>query len=156
MHKCACVSACTCTICTYVRTYVGVIFVCVHSSVCAFMCIVYILLPLPCTSLFDMGGEYCCYASDITCTFPANGTFTEDQKLIYNAVLKANRAVLAAAKPGQCAVPWRSLALLLASVVASPLEAETALTAVCYFRCTLCAACKMAIRKWVGLRVQYL
>ena len=57
-------------------------------------------------SLFDMGGEYYCYASDITCTFPANGTFTEDQKLIYNAVLKANRAVLAAAKPGQCAVPW--------------------------------------------------
>ena len=57
-------------------------------------------------SLFDMGGEYYFYASDITCTFPANGTFTEDQKLIYNAVLKANRAVLAAAKPGQCSVPW--------------------------------------------------
>ena len=59
-----------------------------------------------CCSLFDMGGEYCCYASDITCTFPANGSFTEDQKLIYNAVLKANRAVLAAAKPGQYAVLW--------------------------------------------------
>ena len=107
------------------------------------MCIVYILLPPTCTSLFDMGGEYCCYASDITCTFPANGTFTEDQKLIYNAVLKANRAVLAAAKPGQCAVPWRSLALLLASVVPSPLGAETSVTAACYFRCTLCGACKM-------------
>ena len=50
--------------------------------------------------LFDMGGEYCCYASDITCSFPANGKFTEDQKIIYNAVLKANRAVMAAAKPG--------------------------------------------------------
>ena len=50
--------------------------------------------------LFDMGGEYCCYASDITCTFPANGKFTEDQKIIYNAVLKASRAVMAAAKPG--------------------------------------------------------
>ena len=50
--------------------------------------------------LFDMGGEYCCNASDITCSFPANGKFTEDQKVIYNAVLKANRAVMAAAKPG--------------------------------------------------------
>ena len=50
--------------------------------------------------LFDMGGEYCCYASDITCSFPANGKFNEDQKIIYNAVLKANRAVMAAAKPG--------------------------------------------------------
>ena len=50
--------------------------------------------------LFDMGGEYCCYASDITCSFPANGKFTEDQKVIYNSVLKANRAVMAAAKPG--------------------------------------------------------
>ena len=50
--------------------------------------------------LFDMGGEYCCYTSDITCSFPVNGKFTEDQKIIYNAVLKASRAVLAAAKPG--------------------------------------------------------
>ncbi|XP_065914902.1 xaa-Pro dipeptidase-like [Dysidea avara] len=53
--------------------------------------------------LFDMGGEYCCYTSDITCSFPVNGKFTENQKIIYNAVLKANRAVLAAAKPG---VEW--------------------------------------------------
>lgn len=47
-----------------------------------------------------MGGEYCCYTSDITCSFPANGIFTAQQKLIYEAVLKANRAVLAAVKPG--------------------------------------------------------
>lgn len=47
-----------------------------------------------------MGGEYCCYASDITCSFPANGKFTEDQKIVYNAVLKASRAVMAAVKPG--------------------------------------------------------
>ena len=25
--------------------------------------------------LFDMGGEYYCYGSDITCTFPSNGKF---------------------------------------------------------------------------------
>jgi Xaa-Pro dipeptidase len=50
-----------------------------------------------------MGGEYYCYSSDITCSFPANRVFTEQQKMIYNAVLKANRAVLAAVKPG---VKW--------------------------------------------------
>ena len=47
-----------------------------------------------------MGAEYYCYSSDITCSFPANGTFTDDQKLIYNAVLTANRTVMAACKPG--------------------------------------------------------
>lgn len=49
--------------------------------------------------LFDMGGEYYCYTSDITCSFPANGKFTADQKIVYEAVLKANRAVIAAVKP---------------------------------------------------------
>jgi len=51
-------------------------------------------------SLFDMGGEYYCYASDITCSFPANGKFTDQQKLIYNAVLKSRTAVMNACKPG--------------------------------------------------------
>ena len=64
-----------------------------------------------------MGGEYYCYTSFISCAFPANGTFTEDQKLIYNAVLKANRAVLAAAKPGQCAVLWWYLYVYNVNVV---------------------------------------
>ncbi|XP_061449967.1 xaa-Pro dipeptidase isoform X3 [Rhineura floridana] len=50
--------------------------------------------------LFDMGGEYYCYGSDITCTFPANGKFTPDQRAIYKAVLKSSRAVLKAVKPG--------------------------------------------------------
>ncbi|KAJ8340635.1 hypothetical protein SKAU_G00352680 [Synaphobranchus kaupii] len=50
--------------------------------------------------LFDMGGEYYCYSSDITCSFPANGKFTDDQKAIYEAVLKSSRAVMAAMKPG--------------------------------------------------------
>uniref|UniRef100_A0A4W5KIJ9 Xaa-Pro dipeptidase n=1 Tax=Hucho hucho TaxID=62062 RepID=A0A4W5KIJ9_9TELE len=49
--------------------------------------------------LFDMGGEYYCYSSDITCSFPANGKFTQDQKAIYEAVLKSSRAVMAAIKP---------------------------------------------------------
>ncbi|CAH8492595.1 unnamed protein product [Dicrocoelium dendriticum] len=53
--------------------------------------------------LFDMGGEYYCYTSDITCSFPANGRFTADQKLVYEAVLDASRSVLAMLKPG---VSW--------------------------------------------------
>uniref|UniRef100_A0A2K6F733 Xaa-Pro dipeptidase n=1 Tax=Propithecus coquereli TaxID=379532 RepID=A0A2K6F733_PROCO len=50
--------------------------------------------------LFDMGGEYYCFASDITCSFPANGKFTADQKAIYEAVLRSCRAVMGAMKPG--------------------------------------------------------
>jgi len=48
-----------------------------------------------------MGGEYYCYGSDITCTFPANGKFTPDQRAIYEAVLKSSRAVMEAVKPGR-------------------------------------------------------
>jgi len=59
--------------------------------------------------LFDMGCEYYCYASDITCSFPVSGKFTSHQKVIYNAVLKANRAVFNAVKPG---VSWTIMHLL--------------------------------------------
>ncbi|XP_035868377.1 xaa-Pro dipeptidase isoform X2 [Phyllostomus discolor] len=50
--------------------------------------------------LFDMGGEYYCFSSDITCSFPANGKFTDDQRAIYEAVLRSSRAVMSAMKPG--------------------------------------------------------
>lgn len=53
--------------------------------------------------LFDMGAEYHCYCSDITCSFPISGVFTEDQKAIYNAVLEAQVNVEKALKPG---VSW--------------------------------------------------
>ncbi|XP_062501780.1 xaa-Pro dipeptidase-like isoform X2 [Corticium candelabrum] len=43
--------------------------------------------------LCDIGSEYYCYASDITCTFPVNGKFTDEQKVIFNAVSAANLAV---------------------------------------------------------------
>jgi len=33
--------------------------------------------------LFDMGAEYHRYASDITCSFPASGKFSEDQRNVY-------------------------------------------------------------------------
>ncbi|ESO90952.1 hypothetical protein LOTGIDRAFT_217473 [Lottia gigantea] len=60
--------------------------------------------------LFDMGGEYYCYTSDITCSFPANGKFTQKQKGIYEAVLKASQAVINAAKPGVSWVDMHKLA----------------------------------------------
>jgi len=56
--------------------------------------------------LLDMGGEYQCYGADITCSYPANGRFTEKQKVVYNTVLAAQQAVLAAMKPG---VAWMDM-----------------------------------------------
>lgn len=50
--------------------------------------------------LFDMGGEYHCYASDLTCSFPANGKFSDDQRMVYEAVLAAQWAVMDSLKPG--------------------------------------------------------
>lgn len=47
-------------------------------------------------ALLDMGAEYHFYGSDITCSFPVNGTFTNNQKIVYGAVLKAWKGVIAA------------------------------------------------------------
>lgn len=52
--------------------------------------------------LVDAGGEYDFYDADITTTYPINGTFSAEQKLIYDIVLKAQRAALEAVKPGVC------------------------------------------------------
>jgi Xaa-Pro dipeptidase len=59
--------------------------------------------------LFDMGTEYHCYGSDVTTTFPASGTFTPDQLIVYNAVLDATYAVEDAMKPG---VVWTDMQTL--------------------------------------------
>ncbi len=56
-----------------------------------------------------MGGEYYCYSSDITCSFPVNGKFTADQRAIYEAVLKSSRAVMAAIKSGANTEPVKLL-----------------------------------------------
>jgi len=50
--------------------------------------------------LVDAGGEYQGYAADITRTYPVNGKFTEEQRLIYDLVLEAQLAVLELVKPG--------------------------------------------------------
>ncbi len=50
--------------------------------------------------LIDAAAEYDMYAADITRTFPANGKFSESQSAIYQVVLKAQKAVIEASKPG--------------------------------------------------------
>ena len=50
--------------------------------------------------LIDAGAEYNLFTGDITRSFPANGKFTTAQRAIYEAVLAANKAVIAMVKPG--------------------------------------------------------
>ena len=50
--------------------------------------------------LIDAGCEYECYASDITRTFPVSGRFSKAQRALYDLVLEANRAAIAAVQPG--------------------------------------------------------
>jgi Xaa-Pro aminopeptidase len=49
----------------------------------------------------DAAGEYSMYASDITRTFPVNGHFTPRQREIYDIVLGAQRAAIAAFVSGK-------------------------------------------------------
>eukprot|EP00124_Ichthyophonus_hoferi_P005878 Ihof_evm1s1015 gene=Ihof_evmTU1s1015 len=71
--------------------------------------------------LFDMGCEYHGYASDITCSFPANGKFNPQQKIVYNAVLKANKAVMSTLKEG---VLWPDMHRLAERVLLEELKAS--------------------------------
>ena len=50
--------------------------------------------------LIDAGAEYGRYAGDVTRTFPANGTFTEAQRDIYQIVLDAHYAIIDSIRPG--------------------------------------------------------
>jgi len=50
--------------------------------------------------LIDAGCELDSYASDITRTFPVSGTFTAAQQAVYELVLAAQAAAIAAVKPG--------------------------------------------------------
>ncbi|HEY1058054.1 MAG TPA: aminopeptidase P N-terminal domain-containing protein [Limnobacter sp.] len=50
--------------------------------------------------LIDAGCELDCYASDITRTFPVNGQFSAAQQAVYEVVLEAQYAAIAATRPG--------------------------------------------------------
>lgn len=51
--------------------------------------------------LADCGAEYHGYTADITRTFPINGSFSAEQRLIYNVVYEAQDSGIAACKAGK-------------------------------------------------------
>ncbi|MEP1266340.1 MAG: Xaa-Pro aminopeptidase [Marinobacter sp.] len=50
--------------------------------------------------LIDAGCELECYASDITRTFPVSGTFSDEQRALYEVVLAAQYAAIEEVRPG--------------------------------------------------------
>ena len=60
------------------------------------------------------------YASDITRTIPVSGTFTTQQRTIYEMVLRAQLAAIAAIKPG---VRYKDVHLMVAKSFAADLKA---------------------------------
>ncbi len=61
--------------------------------------------------VIDTGAECAGYAGDLTRTIPVSGRFTPRQRELYLAVLAANRAVIAAAKPGVTIKELRQVAI---------------------------------------------
>ena len=53
----------------------------------------------------DVAGEYHGYSADVTRSFPAGGTFSKEQRTIYDLVLAAQDAGIAACRPG---APFRA------------------------------------------------
>ena len=51
--------------------------------------------------LFDLGAQFEYYNADITRTYPANGIFTDKQKMVYNIVLEGQQLVIDSIKPGK-------------------------------------------------------
>jgi len=56
--------------------------------------------------LIDAGGEVDYYAADITRTYPVSGTFSTEQRLMYELVWRAQKAGIACVQPG---APWSSI-----------------------------------------------
>ncbi|MGC1182548.1 Xaa-Pro aminopeptidase [Legionella sp.] len=68
--------------------------------------------------LIDAGGEYENYAADITRTLPVSGTFSSEQKMIYELVLKSQKAGIAAIKPG---LPWNAVQQIMTRILTAGL-----------------------------------
>lgn len=60
--------------------------------------------------LFDLGIRVNRYGGDISRTFPINGTFTEQQAMVYQAVLDCFHAINTAARPGVSLLDLNELA----------------------------------------------
>lgn len=50
--------------------------------------------------LIDAGAEVDCYAADITRTFPVSGKYSDDQRILYEIVLAAQRVAIEQVQPG--------------------------------------------------------
>jgi len=50
--------------------------------------------------LIDAGSEWSYYASDVTRTFPVNGTFSPEQRAVYDVVLQAQKTTIEGLAPG--------------------------------------------------------
>lgn len=64
--------------------------------------------------LIDAGAEFECYAADVTRTFPVNGQFSAEQRLIYELVLEAQKAGIAMVRPG---VPWDAIQRTIIEII---------------------------------------
>jgi len=64
--------------------------------------------------LVDAGAEIDHYATDVTRTFPVSGRFTAEQRAVYDVVLRAQKAALAAVHAG---VTWRELEAIAKKVI---------------------------------------
>ncbi|MBI5071126.1 MAG: aminopeptidase P N-terminal domain-containing protein [Deltaproteobacteria bacterium] len=50
--------------------------------------------------LVDAGGEYRSYTADVTRTFPVSGSFSKEQRALYEVVLDAQKSCIEAVRPG--------------------------------------------------------
>jgi Xaa-Pro aminopeptidase len=68
--------------------------------------------------VIDAAAEYGGYAADVTRTFPVSGTFTKEQRDVYQIVRDAQSAAERTAKPG---VPWSEVSAAASQVLAQGL-----------------------------------
>ena len=68
--------------------------------------------------LMDVGAEYHGYTADVTRTIPANGRFSEEQKIIYNLVYEAQEAAFKKLKDG---AKWSDASKAASDVIADGL-----------------------------------
>ena len=68
--------------------------------------------------LMDVGAEYHGYTADVTRTIPANGKFSQEQKIIYNLVYEAQEAAFKTLKDGS---KWNDASKAARDVIADGL-----------------------------------